>query len=233
MSPPPDRSPVRDAFDFLATVERESVGREPLAELGPVGGTPTPEVLVETTTLDGHGPLSESLTDIRAVDGPAVAGEDTDPNRPVTVPDSVAALGGLFEDALKGGSGDGLLMLAVRRFPTGLRVLPSPDAETTETGAWVRERLDGGTGAGVHSLETWAAFRGLVERAGEDGMVLTSDEAGRQAVYMQAGGEIWQIRTGPDGVAAVAWNEPSASSIGLEVPPRMALAFNKCADFLL
>ncbi|MEV4346258.1 hypothetical protein AB0J83_17450 [Actinoplanes sp. NPDC049596] len=48
-----------------------------------------------------------------------------------------------------------------------------------------------------------------------------------QRVYMSAGDRFWEITEG----SVKPWAEPSALP-GTAAPPRMALAFNKCAQFL-
>jgi hypothetical protein len=123
-----------------------------------------------------------------------------------------------------------LIRLAERRYPAGLRLRPTKDAETTSTAEWVGDRLDNPSKAGVHRPKNWAAFHTLINRAGEDGMVLTLPEPGREpTVFMKAANQIWEIRADPQGIHAEPWTAPTA---WLEKPPRMALAFNKCADFL-
>ncbi|MFD0782843.1 hypothetical protein ACFQZ8_02720 [Micromonospora azadirachtae] len=153
----------------------------------------------------------------------------------VAVPDSVRSMSRLFEGVSRGASRDPFpTRLAARRFPTGLRSMPSADADTVRTADWVGERLENPTMAGVHSPRDWAAFRGLIDRAGEDGMVMTLPEAGQDVVvYVKTGGEIWRVRSGPDGVSTERWTEPPALPVGVEAPPRRALGFNKCGDFLL
>ncbi|MEU6208269.1 hypothetical protein ABZ814_32405, partial [Micromonospora musae] len=153
----------------------------------------------------------------------------------VAVPDSVRSMSRLFEGVSRGTSRDPFpTRLAARRFPTGLRLMPSADADTVRTAEWVGERLENPTMAGVHSPRDWAAFRGLIDRAGEDGMVMTLPEAGQDVVvYVKTGGEIWRVRSGPDGVSTERWTEPPALPVGVEAPPRRALGFNKCGDFLL
>ncbi|MFD0782775.1 hypothetical protein ACFQZ8_02365 [Micromonospora azadirachtae] len=151
------------------------------------------------------------------------------------VPDSVGLMSRLFGRAGNDVPRERVAALVAEwRFPVGLRLEPTEDADWIGTPDWVAERLVDPTMSGVHSPPTWAAFRRLVDRAGEGGVALTLPEAGRDtAAYMRAGGEIWRIRLGPEGVEAERWTEPPALPIGVEEPPRRVLAFNKCADFLV
>jgi hypothetical protein len=156
---------------------------------------------------------------------------------PVVVPESVGLMARQFDRVSRSGVSreDVPIRLVAERFPAGLRLAPMEEAETVGAADWVRERLDDRTkGLGMHAPANWAAFRELIDRAGEDGLVLPLPEAGRaSSVYMKSDDLIWQIHAGRDGTEAREWTEPPALPIGVEQPPRWVLVFNKCADFLL
>ena len=145
------------------------------------------------------------------------------------VPESVGLMSRMLGPAANGASADvSPMRLAERRFPAGLRLQPNLESEMTQTADWVGARLDDPTLPGAHRPGSWKAFRALVERAGEEGMVLSMGEVGRgPVVYMKSGDDIWRLAAGE----AERWTEPPALP-GVADPPRMVLAFNKCADFV-
>jgi hypothetical protein len=154
-----------------------------------------------------------------------------DAARRTRIPESVAKMSSLLDRASNGVPPKAVPMrLAMWRFPTGLRTSPIPDAETVDPVDWIGERLDDPAMEGVHRLANWGALRVLIQRAGQNGMVLTLERGSSDlTVYMLADGDIWRIRNGPLGAVAQLWTEPPVLLPSPE-PPRMALAFNKCAD---
>jgi hypothetical protein len=148
-----------------------------------------------------------------------------------TVPESVTNLTGLIRRAGRSSVDPSRLLVEVARsrFPGGLRSLPAAESETMETDAWVDSRLDNPNRSGVHRPHTWGELGALINRAGDEGMVLTLSSAGRQeAVYMRSDGRIWRIRVGQSGPVTELWRVPS--NLSNDQPPRMALAFTHCAD---
>jgi hypothetical protein len=132
-----------------------------------------------------------------------------------------------------------LSTLADRRFPAGLRELPANDSPRNEAAKWVSQHIDAALGFKtqqmvdpdneLHRPRTWEDFEAILDRSGEDGMVLVPSSRGRDAeVFMRNAGQIWRFSTGPNGPVAELWTVPSPLSGAL--PPQMALAFNHCAD---
>jgi hypothetical protein len=186
--------------------------------------------VVLTALAEGDENARQLLRELDAAGSPDTI--HTEATSPVNMPSIVRQITGHIDNVAKSGPLDLLgTRLIETLFPVGLRSMPMPEAAVIEDVAgWIKDRQRGRARDGVHNLKTWDAFRGLVERAGEGGIVLTRDRAGRQTFYMKAGDEIWQVRSGPNGIEAKPWTEPTGSTSGMEAPPQMVLAFNKCAD---
>jgi hypothetical protein len=159
---------------------------------------------------------------------PTLPGLEAQRDEPTAAPESVLRMASWLDTAATEVDTHLVPMHFIARlFPIGLRETPADDAETMPVEEWVRARYDGDRLDGVHQLSTWHELKTLVRRVGENGPVLTSDRLGQDlTVYTLTDGDIWQVRVGAE---PVLWQVPPDLPTTPE-PPRMVLAFTKCAD---